>query len=130
MSLELTEVLSESFDIIRGLLIGEGATFKLLREIGESQPYEEIRDVETGWRSRYSEFFGNTTFDVADVTSDLAADVDAATHLVVLGATIAGMNDMIYELLPDTAAPDSDHPFWRIRAKSTGRRYTGSGEEA
>lgn len=126
--LELTEVLAESFDIIRGLLIGEEAKFTLLKEKGDTQAFEEIAQVTSGWRAKYSEFFGNTTFEVADISSEFAAKVRASDHLVISGSGVESMNDFIYEMLDETAAPDADKPYWRIRAKSLGRKYVG-GEE-
>lgn len=126
--LELTEVLAESFDIIRGLLIGEGAKFTLLKEKGDTEAFETIAEVASGWRPKYSEFFGNTTFEVADITAEFAAKVRASDHLVVTDSGVESMNNFIFEMLDETAAPDADKPYWRIRAKSLGRKYL-AGEE-
>lgn len=126
--LELTDVLAETFDIIKGLLIGEGAKFKLLREAGDTETFEDVIEVAVGWRPKYSEFFGNTTLEVADVTTDFASKVKESTHLVITGSGVPSLNNVIYELLAETTAPDADRPYWRIRVRSVGRKYVG-GEE-
>jgi len=121
--LELTDVLSETFDIIKGLLVGDAAKFTLLKETGVIDNFDKIGDVTIGWRPRYSEFFGATTIEVADITEGFAAKVHDCTHIVITESGIPSMNDVIFEMLPETAAPDADKPYWRIRIKSLGRKY-------
>ncbi len=127
--LELTDVLAESFDIVKGLLLGDEAKVLFLKRKGTTESFEDVVEVTAGWRSRYSEFFGTTTFDIADVTQEFTTSMSKATHLVVKDTGLVGMNNGLYEMQPETAAPDSDHPYWRVRARSLGRKYV-SGQEA
>jgi len=127
--LELTEVLSETFDIIKGLLLGDEAKFKLLKEKGDDETFEEIAEVTVGWRAKYSEFFGATTVEVADITEAFAAKVKGSTHIVITNAGVPSLNNVINEMLDETAAPDADKPYWRIRIKSLGRKYVGGEEQ-
>jgi len=125
---EISEAMGEGFDALRETLIGDAAKLVLLRQDGGSAPFETIATIETGWHPEFSEFFGNTVFSVADLTAEFAAKVRKADHLVVTGSDIPDLNNMIHETLDDTAAPDSDNPFWRIVAKSVGRKYVATVE--
>lgn len=125
---EISSAMAEGLDALRETLVGDSAKLILLREDGASAAFENLATVESRWASKYSEFFGNTTFSIADLTSEFAAKVRKATHLVVTGADIPDLNNMIYETLAETAAPDANKPWWRIRAKSVGRKYVGTDE--
>lgn len=120
--------MAEGFDALRETLIGDAASLILLREDGTSAPFETVATITTGWNSEFSEFFGNTVFNVADLTAEFAAKVRKTDHLVVTGADIPDLNNMIHQTLENTAAPDADNPWWRIVAKPVGRKYVATEE--
>lgn len=125
---EISTAMGASFDALRETLIGDAANLVLLREDGVSAPFETIVTITSGWHSEFSEFFGSTVFSVADLTAEFAAKVRKTDHLVVTGADIPDLNNMIHETLENTAAPDADNPYWRIVAKPVGRKYVASEE--
>lgn len=125
---EISSAMGEGFDALRETLIGDAASLVLLREDGTSAPFETIATITVGWFSEFSEFFGNTVFNVADLTADFAAKVRKADHLVVTGADLPDLNNMIHETLENTAPPDADNPYWRIVAKPVGRKYVSAEE--
>jgi hypothetical protein len=124
---EIVEDIAEGFDEARGELLGHDAKLVLLEEDDEGEsgaPFIQVRVVESGWFPKFSEFFGTTTFMVADISEVFGADVNnRTTHVTVTGSDIPALNNLLHELAPETAAPTGDKPFWRIRAKSLGRRY-------
>jgi hypothetical protein len=125
---DISEATGEAFDALRETLIGDSANLILLREDGTSAPFEVIATITSGWNSEYSEFFGNDTFNVADLTAEFGQKVRKTTHVVVTGADLPDLNNMLYKTQEGTAGPDADSPFWRIRAKSVGRRYVSADE--
>lgn len=129
MAVDRLRLRSRMFDRKRARAEGKDAQLILLREDGESAPFTQEFAVETGgWCSEFSEFFGNTTFNVADITDEFAAAVKKATHLVVINSGMATLNDLIHETLAETAPPAGDKPWWRIRAKPVGRKYVATEE--
>lgn len=115
---------SRQFDRERNRQHGPAAVFVLLKSgDGEGAALTVVRRVATGWNSKYSTFFGNTTFSVADTSEAMAADVRKSTHLVVVGSKITGLNGALHELVSETAPPDGDSPWWKIRALSVGRKF-------
>jgi hypothetical protein len=125
---DISEAMAEGFDALRETLIGDSASLVLLREDGVSGPFETIATITAGWHSEFSEFFGNTVFNVADLTAEFAAKVRKTDHLIVTGTDIPDLNNMIHETLENTAPPDAGNPWWRIVAKPVGRKYVASAE--
>lgn len=126
--LPLTEIKATEFNVKRELFLGKSATLILLREDGSTAAFSEVATVQAGWNPEFSDKFGNTTFHVADATIEFAGVVRKATHLVVTGSGLATLNDVIHETMAETSAPDAKKPWWRIRAKSVGRKYVSSAE--
>src|SRR6266480_4015561 len=124
----LTQIKAIDFNVRRELFLGKSANLILLREDGAAAAFSAVATIATGWNPEFSDKFGNTTFHVADISADFGALVRKATHLVVTGSGLQTLNDMIHETMAETAAPDADKPWWRIRAKSVGRKYVASEE--
>jgi hypothetical protein len=114
------------------LYFGEDAVLNFLREDagdGGSVPFESLLVLPDKWDAKFSEFFGTTTFRIADLTAEFAAIVANSTHLMITGSSNAALNNMLYEFLPETQPPLQKDAFWKIRTKSLGRRYFAPVEE-
>lgn len=113
------------FDVIRKQLMGADAKLVLLKENSKEAPqYTVVQRITAGWSSEFSKFYGNTTFNVVDLTSETAVNMRKATHLVVIEADLGSINKVVHELKPETAPPSSDVPWWRLRAQPLDRKFT------
>lgn len=122
--------MGQGFDALRQTLIGDSAQLILLREDGVSAPFATSATITSGWFAEFSEEFEATVFNVADITESFSTLMSKreATHLVVTGSDLPHLNNLIHETQAETAAPDGSNPYWRIVAKSVGRKYVSSEE--
>jgi len=125
---EIVAALAEGFNAIRNELVGVNAQLVLLKEDGGAAPYVVLLTRDGEWYPKFSEFFGTTTFNVAAVDVEFAALVRKTTHLMIIDGDIPSLNNILHEMQAETAAPVGDKPYWRIRAKSVGRKYIQSEE--
>lgn len=123
--MDLTGAFGKGFDAKRKILLGKDAKLVLLaeRDGDDGAPFNTVRTVLTGWTSKFSEFFGTTTFKVANISESFGADVRNSTHVMVTDSKMPALNNTLHELQTETAPPDGDKPFWRVRAKSVGRKF-------
>lgn len=127
----LTKIKGKEFDVLRKLFLGKDAQLVLLREDGSTAAFETLATIASGWHSKFSEFFGNQSFYVADITTNFGSFSGPGrkvTHLMVVNSKLPTLNNVLHETLAETAAPDASKPWWRIRAKSVGRKYVGTDE--
>lgn len=109
--------------------LGSDAKLIFLRQDGEETPFKPaIRTQEAGWYPTFSEFFGNMTFSVADISDEFFVDVRKTTHVIVIDSVLPAVNNTIFELLEETVSPTGLEPWWRLRAKSLGRKYIAEEE--
>lgn len=118
---------AKGFDEIRVELLGRDAKLVLIKQDGS--PYSELKTVVQGWCAKFSEHFGAITFNIADISQDFGLLVLSATHLYIIDSALPSTNNLLHEVTSDTAAPSADSPFWRVRARSTGRLYEKPAEE-
>lgn len=119
---------ARGFDEIRIQLLGVNAKLVLLKEDGSTKAFDELQVIEAGWNPEFSTFHGTSTFNVADVTASTGANVRKATHLIMRDTELKVSNNILYELKSETAAPDANIPWWRIRASGLMRRYVAPEE--
>jgi hypothetical protein len=91
--------------------------------IGKGAFKPSPRVVVNGWLPEYSDFFVRSTVNVADLSSELGMIINRSTHLVVIGSHNNHVNNILFEITPDTAPPLGGAPVAKIRCKSVGRRY-------
>lgn len=118
---------ANGFDEIRRQLLGNNARLVLLketdRESKDEPEFEIVKAFSEGWYPKYSEFFGTTTFNIADIHQLTAQKIRESSHLIVVNSNLSSINNLLHELTTDTAIPTPDKPIWGIRAKSTGCLY-------
>ena len=112
-----------AFNDLRTELLGVNAKLVLLEEDGETHAFNDLQIITTGWYPEYSTFFGNSTFHVADVTAATAKNIRKASFVVIRDANLVTYNNVLFEMKSDTAPPDSNIPWWRIRAEYVSRKY-------
>lgn len=126
---ELVADFGEAFDELREEFLGAEAKVVLLREEGKTKAFDDVVTVTSGWWSpKYSEFFGNSTFQIADVSQAFANQVRKASHLMVIDSAFPALNNTLHELASESAPPDSESPWWKLRAKPLGRKYIAEEE--
>lgn len=114
---------AKGFDEVRKALLGDNAKLVLLQEEGTTVPYNQLQIITSGWYPEYSSFFGNTTFHFADITGLTGNNIRNASFLMMIETFLEAMNNVVYEMKPETAPPDSNTPWWRIRASTTNKKY-------
>jgi hypothetical protein len=120
---DLAEAYSEVFDVKRGVFVGESAKLLLLKMDGTTRPYAVVEQVDTGWTAEFSDFFGSTTFKVADISAAFASKVNETAFLVVVDCDNEALEGQLHAVNRETTRPAGVDPFWRIRATATGKRY-------
>jgi hypothetical protein len=80
--------------------------------------------LENGWLPEFSEFFGTTTFQVADVSDVFGAKVRDSSHLMVVNSDNAGLNNVLFEIVDGTQPPLGTDAFWKIRGRSLSKRIS------
>lgn len=109
--------------------LGSDAKLVFLRQDGEAEAFKPpIRQQVDGWYPTFSEFFGTMTFSVADISDQFFTDVRKSTHIMVIDSVLPALNQTLYELQEDTISPTGLEPWWRLRAKSLGRKYIATQE--
>lgn len=127
---DFTDDFAQGFDDIRNELLGVTANLVLLEEDGESQAFNVLQTVRTGWYPEYSTHFGNTTFHIADITADTGKNIRKTSFVAIMESDLEVNNGILFELKPETAQPDTNIPWWRVRAQAVSRRYVPDDSEA
>jgi hypothetical protein len=123
MAYDRTALKAKFFDREKRRHIGEGASLVLLKIEGSAQPYSELARVASGWFAKFSDYFGSTTFQVADTSAEFAAQVGEAAFLAVIGSQNETLEGQLHAINRETTRPAGVDPYWRIRATPTGKRY-------
>lgn len=118
----IASALAVGFDAIRKALHGANAKLILLKEDGGAKAFDVVETLGSAWLPEFSEFFGTTTFQVADVTEEFGAKVRRTSHLIVVNSDNAALNNALFEVVEGTQPPLGAEAYWKIRAKSTSRR--------
>jgi hypothetical protein len=120
---DMSKIYAKAFDAKRKIFLGSNAKMLLLDEVGTDRPFDVIETVIAGWGVDFSDYFRDSTFKVADVTSAFAAKVRKSTHLMIVDSTNSGLNNVLFELQGETVPPLGGDAYWRIRATSLRRTY-------
>lgn len=120
---ELVPDIAEGFDVAREELIGAEAKLLLLRLDGGEKAYKIITTIDASWFAKFSEYFGTTTFSVANIEAEFGAMVRKSSHVTVTGSDLEALNNELFRIKPDTQPPLGSEPFWKIRAEATGDKY-------
>lgn len=120
---DISQDFAQGFDAIREALLGADAKLILLQEEGHTIPFSQLQVIKTGWYPEYSSFFGNTTFHVADISEPTADNIRNASFVMQIDSLLPGINNVLFEIKPETAPPDSNKAWWRVRGTTTTRKY-------
>jgi len=84
-----------------------GAVVKLLKPSTVANEFTEIRTVTDKRFFEYSNFRRNTLLEIADTSSQLADDIQDATHVSI--------DEVVYTILTgDTLEPSGTNPVWQL----------------
>lgn len=120
---DITGAYADGFDAIRAELFGEQADLLLLKADGGGQKFRTLLTLVAGWTAEFSEFFGSTTFQVARDDDEFNAAAREASHVIVVKSERPALNNQLFEVDSSSTIPAGVEPYWRIRAKQTGKRY-------
>lgn len=123
---DITAAYAEGFDAMRAELFGPQADLVLLKTDGGAQKYRTLLTLSSAWAAEFSEFFGSTTFQVARDDDEFNAAVKESSHVLIVNSERAALNNQLFEVDSSTTVPAGVDPYWRIRAKQVGGRYTPS----
>jgi hypothetical protein len=116
---------ADGFDAEREALFGADAKLLLLKLDGGDKEYATVETLTSSWSAYFSEYYGSTTFQVARADDDFNNTVSDSevSHVMVIDSDNEALNNEPHEINRETTIPAGVEPFWKIRAKSIGRKF-------
>lgn len=123
---DLTRAYSRGFDAKRRAFLGPNAKLVLLKVKGDVKAFDVVGTIEKGWMGNFSEFFGASTFRIADSSSATAALIRRASHVMVVDSEKPALNNVVFAG-DGKAQPPLQDPYWSFVATSEKRTYYPTG---
>lgn len=127
MAYDRTAMQAKYFDRQRKRLLGEDAKLLLLRtsrDDEDTNEWELLTTVTTGWSADFSERFELPTFKVGRDDDEFGQLVADASQVVVIDSEKPALNGKVHEIDRAHTIPAGVAPYHRIRAEHKGKVYT------
>lgn len=115
---DIIEAFGEKFDALREVYFPEGATVKFLIIDNETQDFETVDDLTSGWYFEYSKYRSGSPVFRADLDVfklSIARWRDAEIVSTINRAKFIEVTGEIYVIRPaDTLAPQGAEPVWKL----------------